>query len=128
MEPDKQTISSPFGNFMRGENGLVYFHKTNDLSIDKQTAEKLLEIISKLDDSGAAKVVVIQGRRVEYSFEAQRLLLTSSSLARIAYVIETASQYLTAELLQNISKTFRSHIRVEVFQQVKDAEDWLLGD
>jgi ERCC4-type nuclease len=126
MEQDIKTISSPFGKFTRGENGLIYFYKIDDLSIDKQTAEKFVEIINQLDIAVAPKVIVIQGQRVEYSFEAQRILLASGIFAKVAYVIETSSQQITAELLQDIAKTFRSSTQVRTFSQIEEAEAWLL--
>lgn len=124
MEQDIRTISSPFGKFTRGENGLIYFYKIDDLYIDKQTAEKFVEIINQLDRARTPKVIVIQGRRVEYSFEAQRILLASGIFAKIAYVIETSAQYLTAEVLQDIAKTFRSSTEVRIFSHIEEAEAW----
>ncbi len=126
MEQDGKTVSSPFGDFVLGENGLIYFYKIDDLSIDKQTAEKFVEIISQLDSGGAPKIIVIQGRRVEYSFEAQRILLTSGIFSKIAYVIETSTQYVMAELLRDIAKTFRSITEVRIFSHIEEAEAWLL--
>ena len=126
MENDIGTVLSPFGPMSRKGNGLIYYYKADNISIDKQIAEKLLAIVSRLDNSGAAKIIVIQGHHVEYSFEAQRILLTSKVLAKIAYVIQTETQYVTAELLKDIAKTFKSHIEVGVFPLVEEAEAWLL--
>lgn len=126
MEQDIKTISSPFGNFIRGENGLIYFYKIDDLSIDKQTAVKFVEIINELDSAGAPKVIVIQGQRVDYSFEAQQILLASGVFAKVAYLIETSAQYVTAEVLQDIAKTFHSSTEVRIFSHIEEAEAWLL--
>lgn len=121
-----KTIDSPYGQVLYKDNGLVYYYKTDDLSMDQQAAKELLKTLRTIDDSGAIKIIVVQGQRVEYSFEAQRILLTSKLLAKIAYVIQTSTQYMTAELLQDIARTFRSHIEIELFQRVEEAEAWLL--
>ncbi len=128
MDESSQTITGPFGRFTRQPNGLIYFYKNNDVAIDIPTAKKFLDVIQTLDDSGAARIVVVQGHGVEYSFGAQRLLLKNNIIGMIAYVIQTGAQYLTAELLQDIAKSFRSHIKVEIFQEVEEAEVWLLEE
>lgn len=126
MANDTKTVSSSVGSFTRKENGLIYFYKTNDLSIDKETAEHFLELFSQLDDSGQGKLIVIQGQRVEYSFDAQRTLLTNKYLSHVAYVLENSKQYVSGEVLQDMAKTFQSHIKVGLFQSVQEAEAWLL--
>lgn len=128
MQNKHQSIVGSFGRFTREENGLIYFYKADDIAIDKPTAEKFLGIVDTLDGSGAANIIVVQGHRVEYSFDAQRLLLTSDLLAKIAYVIQTTTQHLTAELLQDLAKTLRSHVEVRIFDHVEEAEAWLLGN
>ena len=128
MNDDNSTIvTGPFGRFTRKENGIIYFYKVDDIAIDKAMAAQFLEIIRELNDSGFAPILVIQGHRVEYSFDAQRLLLTSDLIGKLAYVIQTTTQLLTAELLQDMAKTLRSNYKVGIFQHVKEAEDWLLG-
>ena len=128
MDERPQTITGPFGRFTRQANGLIYFYKQNELAIDTSTAVKFLEIVRALDTSGAARIIVVQGHGVEYSFDAQRLLLKNDVIGRIAYVIETSAQYLTVELLQDVAKSFRSSIKVEIFQEIEKAEAWLLEE
>lgn len=127
MDDDESTtITGSFGRFTLEENGIIYFYKEDDIAIDKSTAIEFLEIIRQLDDSGSARVLVVQGHRVEYTFDAQRLLLTSDLIAKLAYAIQTTTQQLTAELLQDMAKTLKSNYEVEIFQRVGEAEDWLL--
>lgn len=128
MDERPQTITGPFGRFTRQANGLIYFYKQNELAIDTSTAVKFLEIVRALDNSGAARIIVVQGHGVEYSFDAQRLLLKNDVIGRIAYVIETSAQYLTVELLQDVAKSFRSPIKVKIFQDIEKAEAWLLEE
>ena len=128
MSDKSTTITGPFGRFTRKENGIVYFYKVDDIAIDQATAKEFLEIIRQLDDSGSAPILVVQGHRVEYTFDAQRTLLTSDLIGKLAYVIQTTTQQLTAELLQDMAKTLRSHYKVGVFQLVEKAEAWLLGE
>ncbi|MCA9955214.1 MAG: hypothetical protein H6657_10915 [Ardenticatenaceae bacterium] len=127
MDEQSQTITGPFGHFIRRANGLVYFYKRDDLAIDMSTAEKFLDTVRVLDDSGDARVMVIQGQGVEYSFEAQHLLLTNDVVGKVAYVIQTGTQYLTVELLQNMAKSFKSRMQLAIFQEVEEAEKWLLN-
>lgn len=126
MDSKPKTITGPFGRFTRQENGLIYFYKVDGISIDKPTAIRFLEIVRTLDDSGCAKIIVIQGNQVDYTFDAQQLLLTNHILGGIAYVTHTRAQLLSAEVLQNLSKTLRSSFQVSVFHQIEEAEDWLL--
>lgn len=129
MNDDKSTtITGSFGRFTLKENGIVYFYKEDDIAIDKSTAVEFLEIIRQLDDSGSARVLVVQGHRVEYTFDAQRTLLTSDLIDKLVYVIQTTTQQLTAELLQDMAKTLRSNYKVGIFQHVGEAEDWLLQE
>ncbi|MAT96825.1 MAG: hypothetical protein CL608_06750 [Anaerolineaceae bacterium] len=129
MNDDKSTtIAGSFGHFILKENGIVYFYKEDDIAIDEATAIEFLEIIRQLDDSGSALILVVQGHRVEYTFSAQRTLLTSDLIGKLAYVIQTTTQRLTAELLQDMAKTLRSHYKVGIFQRVEKAEAWLLGE
>ena len=124
---NSMTITGPYGRFTRKENGLIYFYKANDIAIDKSMAVQFLEIIRDLDDSGAARVIVVQGHGVEYSFQAQRLLLTSNLIENLAYVIQTSTQMHTIEVLQDVAKIFKSKYRVKTFSYVEEAEAWMLG-
>lgn len=128
MHNKSQTITGPFGRFTRQANGLIYFYKQDDLAIDKATAQKFLDVVRTLDSSGAVRIIVVQGHGVEYSFDAQRLLLKNDVLGMIAYVIQTGTQYLTAELLQDVAKSLKSQIQVEIFQEIEAAEAWLLEE
>ncbi|MBK8903093.1 MAG: hypothetical protein IPM53_18025 [Anaerolineaceae bacterium] len=126
MDDKPQTITGPFGRLIRQENGLIYFYKADGITIDKPMAIKFIEIVSELDDSGSARVLVIQGDRVEYTFDAQQILLTNKVLGRIAYVATTTVQQLTTELLQDLAKTFKARFPVGIFGHIEEAEEWLL--
>jgi hypothetical protein len=126
MRDKSTTISGTFGRFTRKENGLIYFYKVDDIAIDKVTAMKFLEAVRELDDSGSAKILVIQGHRVEYTFDAQRVLLTTDLIGKLAYVIQSTTQQLTAELLQDMAKTLKSNYKIGIFRRVEEAEGWLL--
>lgn len=126
MRDKSTTISGTFGRFTRKENGIIYFYKVDDIAIDQAIAKKFLEIIHELDNSGAARILVVQGHRVEYTFNAQRLLLTSELIGKLAYIIQTTTQLLTAELLQDMAKTLKSNYKIGIFRRVEEAEGWLL--
>lgn len=127
MSNDKtRTITGPFGRFTRKKNGLIYFYKEDDISMDEFTVANILEVIHELDDIAPTRLLVIQGHRVEYTFDAQRLLFTSDRIGKLAYVIETTTQQLTAELLQDMAKTLRAPFPVGIFEHIERAEMWLL--
>lgn len=126
MDGKPQTITGPFGRFTRQENGLIYFYKADGITIDKPTAIKFLEIVFELDDSGLARIIVIQGKHVEYTFDAQQTLLTNKVLGGLAYVAKTTAQHLTAELLQDLAKTLKANFPVAVFGHIEEAEEWFL--
>ncbi len=127
MNDSSRTILGPHGRFVRQENGLIYSYKTDNVTIDKATALENLKSIRALDDSGMARLIVIQGRHVEYTFNAQHILLTNTLLSGLAFVIQTKTQLLTAGLLKDMAKTFKAKYPVAIFNHIEDAEDWLLA-
>lgn len=122
-----QTLEGPHGRFTRQENGLIYFYKLDDLTIDKAAALEYLTIIRALDDSGTARLIVIQGHQVEYTFDAQYTLLTNTLLGGLAFVVETDRQHLTAELLKELARIFKARYPVAIFDRIQEAEVWLLA-
>jgi hypothetical protein len=128
MDNKPQLVAGPFGRFIRKANGLIYYYKAEGLSIDKPTAIQFLEIIKRLDDSGCAKIIVIQGSNADYTFDGQQFLLTNNTLGGIAYVVETGPQLMAAEVMQNLARTLHSCYQVGAFHSVRDAEEWYLNN
>lgn len=61
-----------YGRVFRHENGLIFIYLKDDTSINLQQAQKLVEDVRTLDDSGQARLLVVQGNNNDLSFEAQR--------------------------------------------------------
>ncbi|MAT99654.1 MAG: hypothetical protein CL608_21135 [Anaerolineaceae bacterium] len=127
MGSQPQTIIGPHGRFTRQENGLIHFYKTDGVTIDEATALQYLESVRALDDSGTARVLVIQGKKVEYTFEAQHTLLTNKLLSGLAFVTQDNMQRLTTGLLRDLARAFRAKFPVGIFESVEEAEAWLLN-
>ena len=126
MDDKLQTIAGAHGRFTRQENGLIYFYKADGIVTEKASALEYLESVRALDDSGTARLIVVQGRQIEYTFEAQHILLTNTYLGGLAFVTETKSQILTAELLKELARTFKAKFPVGIFDRIEEAEKWLL--
>ena len=94
---------------------------------DKAAALEYLESIRVLDDSGMARVIVVQGHHLEYTFDAQHTLMTNTLLGGLAFVTKTKSQLLTAELLRDLARTFKAKFPVAIFERIEEAEEWLLS-
>jgi hypothetical protein len=122
-----QTIEGPHGRFTRQENGLIYFYKSDNVTIDKAAALEYLTSIRALDDSGTARLIVVQGHQVEYTFDAQYTLLTNTLLSGLAFVTKTNPQFLTAELLKELARAFKARYPVSIFESIEEAEAWLLA-
>lgn len=71
-----KTVTCSTGHLYRAENGLIYFEKLDNAIMDKKAILEVLEVIYELDDSGSARIVVLQGHPVSYTFEAQQLFFT----------------------------------------------------
>ena len=127
MNDSARTIQGPHGPFARQENGLIYFYKNDGVTIDKATALEYLKSVRALDDSGKARLIVIQGHHVEYTFDAQHVLLTNALISGLAFVIQTNTQLLTAGLLKDMAKTFQAKYPVAIFNHIEEAEEWLLA-
>lgn len=127
MDNQSQTITGPHGRFTRKANGLIYFYKTDGVTIDESAALEYLESIRALDDSGTARVLVIQGKKVEYTFDAQYTLLTTTLQSGLAFVTENHTQRLTTSLLGDLARAFKAKFPVGIFESVEEAEAWLLN-
>lgn len=128
MIDETHKVVRPFGWFIRGENGLVYFNKGNNLQIDRPTIEDVLQTVCQLDDSGKARLILIQGCQVEYTFEAQHYLIKSDALGGLACVARTHTQRIIAETVQSMATLLRANYPFRVFDDIVAAEAWLLHD
>jgi hypothetical protein len=103
-----KTIDGACGRFILQENGIIYFYKKDNIVIDETTAQACIESIQALDNSGRAKLMVIQGNCVEYTFNGKQTVLTTPIYEKVALVTRTKAQHLVGEILQDMTKAFKS--------------------
>ena len=125
MDSQSQTITNTLGKFSVGENGIIYFQQVDNFITDERAAAAILESVFALDNSGAARVIVIQGQGVEYSFKSILALITSHVVSQLAFVAQTKTQLLTSGLLKQLAKTLKAQFAIELFSSVEHAEAWL---
>ena len=124
MNDINQMITCCAGDFVRRENGLIYYNKKDDLITDERTALEFIDAIQQLDNSGSARVIVIQGQLASYTFEAQKLYFATAGVKKAALVCKNKTQEEVALLLKGMTKAFKSPTEVGVFRLVEDAEAW----
>ncbi|MAU01591.1 MAG: hypothetical protein CL608_31010 [Anaerolineaceae bacterium] len=127
MNKNVRTIVDTCGRFTLRENGIIYFHRADNVVMDAPTALKCLEHFRELDNSGNARLIIIQGHGVEYTFDAKMTLLNSKLFKAVALVANSDTQYLVGTLFQDLAKAFRAKHQLRVFHHMEDAEKWLLS-
>lgn len=127
MNEDSLTITGPFGRLVRKENGVIYYYKQDDLVTDSATAVLILAAISQLDNSGQARIIVIQGLPTSYTYDAQEILSATTCLHKAALVAQNSTQFSTGSVLKSVAKAHRAAFEVEVFNSVAEAEAWIMG-
>lgn len=127
MNTQPASISASYGRLTRHENGIIYYYKIDDLITDETVAQAVLDGIEQLDDSGSARVIVIQGQPTSYTYEAQALLFAAKSFIKAALVCGNPIQLTVGQLLQSLAKAHKSAFEVGVFITVEEAEVWISG-
>lgn len=117
-----------YGRVFRHENGLIFIYLKDDTSINLQQAQKLVEDVRTLDDSGQARLLVVQGNNNDLSFEAQRFLGTVKGLTHLALVVHSRFQADVAKIFVSLLNLLNSSYEMKVFHLEADAEVWLRGE
>lgn len=128
MSNTPPAITCSTGHLHRAENGLIYYEKLDNAITDREAILEVLEAIYELDDSGSARIVVIQGHPVSYSFDAKQLFFAASGIEKVATVCKTKTQEEIFHLMQKIGRVFKSPIEIGVFNFVDEAERWIQSE
>ncbi len=129
MDGKPRLIAGPFGQLLRKKNGLIYFYMPQDRKtvFNKQSVLTFLEIVHRLDDSGSARIIVIQNGCQEPTFEGQFLLVNSKLIAGLACMAATNAQGLSADRFVGFVKSHSPNFPIRVFRLIEKAENWLLN-
>lgn len=129
MDGKPRLIAGSFGQLLRKKNGLIYFYMQHDHNtvFDKQGVLTFLEIVHRLDDSGSARIIVIQNGCQEPTSEAQLLLVNSKLIAGLACIAVTNAQEFSAERFVGVVKSHPVSFPIQVFRLIEKAESWLLN-
>ena len=121
------TKETKYGRIRRHDNGLVYFYFHDGISVCLEDARQIVELIRSLDDSGQARLLIVQGNSNDLTFEAQRYLGTINVLTHLALVTRGCLQAEVAQFFMGLLRILRSPYEMQTFYQVEAAEDWLLS-
>ena len=119
------TVTGNFGKLELGENGIIYYYKKDDLVTTYEVAVEVLDSICKLDNSGKARIILIQGVPTSYTFDAQQILAVATCMSKAAIVVQNAIQIQTGNVLKSIAKAHNAIFELEVFESIAEAEAWM---
>ena len=115
-----------YGRIFLHENGVVYIYFRDCTPIDLKVAQTLVDDVRALDDSGQTRLLVVQGKNNDMSFEAQHFLGTVHGVSHLALVVHNRLQAEVAKFFVSFLVFLRSSYEMRVFSQLKPAETWLL--
>lgn len=120
--------TTAYGLIFRHVNGIVFIFMKDDLSISLPIAEKLVEDVRALDNSGQARLLIVQGQNNDLPFETQRYLGSVKGVIHLALVVHTRLQAEVAQFFIKLLYLLRSPYEMRVFNELDVAEAWLLGE
>ena len=86
-------INAAYGRMFRHENGIIYLYVDNGLSIeDMPEAQQLVQDVQSLDNSGKARLLIVQGNNNNMTFSAQKYLGTVKGVTHLALVVQSRLQ------------------------------------
>lgn len=125
----EKELKTEYGRLVLHQNGIVYFHMHDNLSIDVEDARQMVESVRSLDSSGQARLLFIYGNNSDLSFAAQRYFATTKDLvSRMAFVVQNRLQAEMAQFLVTFLRALRSTYEFRIFHEVNSAQAWLLKD
>ena len=126
-QQSNQIKQTPYGRIFRHTNGIIYIYWRDNKSFTIHDARQIVADSRALDDSGRARLLVVQGINNDLSFEAQRYLGTVEGLTHLALVVQNKLQADVAQFFLALLKLFHSPYELRVFYRLKEAEAWLLS-
>lgn len=121
----KNGKETSYGRVFRHENGIVYIYVDNNASINLPEAVQIIEDICAFDDSGQARLLVVQGSNNDMSFAAQSYLGKANAVGFFALVVQSRLQAEVAQFFINLIQIFRATYEMRIFYQLSQAEAWL---
>ena len=117
---------APYGRIFHHDNGIIYIHVIDNASIDLPEAIQIIEDIRALDNSGKARLLVVQGSGNDMSFAAQTHLGKANAVSHFALVVQSRLQAEAANFFVRLIKMFRATYEMRIFHALIQAERWLL--
>jgi hypothetical protein len=127
QEPATEAIHAGYGRIFRHPNGIIYVYMADDLSVNVEDAKQLVCNVRKLDSSGQARLLIIQGIRNDLTFEAQHYLGKVHGATHLALVVCSRLQAEVAQFFVSLLQIFHAPYEMRVFHLLQQAEEWLLS-
>lgn len=120
-----QAINAIYGRLSLQENGIIYWYLPDGVSVDISEAQQLVQDVRTLDNSGSARLLIVQGTNNDFSFSAQKYLGTVDGVSHLALVVNNRFQAKIAQLFMSMMRWLRSPYEMRFFYQLSNAETWL---
>lgn len=127
QHPAPDMMHTGYGRIFRHPNNIIYIYMADDISLSIEDARQLVLDARKLDNSGQARLLIVEGARDDLNFEAQRYLATVRSVTFLALVVGSKVQADVAQFFLSMLRVFRSPYEMRVFHLLHQAEAWLLA-
>lgn len=125
--PPSDILHANYGRIFRHPNGIVYLYLADHFSLKIGDAKQIVNDVRNLDNSGRARLIVVQGSHNDLSFEAQHHLGTVQGVTHLALVVRSKVQADVAQLFVSLLQLFRSPYELRIFHLLEQAEEWLLS-
>lgn len=122
----RKEIETEYGRFMRHENGILYLHMYDDLTVDVPAAQQMVSAARVLDDSGQIRLIIVYGKNSDLTFNAQRYFSTVTGFSHLAFVTRSRLQVEVGQFLTTLLRVLKSAYEFRVFYDIASAEAWLL--
>ncbi len=127
QDPTTHIVPTGYGRIFRHPNNLIYIYMADDVSLTIEAARQLVLDVRRLDNSGQARLLIIEGVRNDLNFEAQRYLATVRGVTHLGLVVRSRLQADVAQFFIALLRVFRSPYEMRVFHLLHQAEAWLLA-
>lgn len=121
------TKQTTYGRIFRHPNGIVYVYMDDDVSVGIDDAKQLVIDVRALDNSGKARLLIVEGARNDMSFEAQYFLGTVRGVTHLALVVHSKLQAEVGQFFLSMLQVFHSPYEMRVFHLLQQGEAWLLS-
>lgn len=110
-----------------GENGILYVHYQDDITIDEASAAAIIQVVEAICPHGDLKLLIIHGSDNALTFAAQKKLATVPRAGRVALLVNGRFTQDVFNVLSQVAKVFRMRAEFRAFEATESAEHWLLS-